>query len=184
MLPIQDQISVATKTNLEANLAMYTALTGKTLESLEKLFNLHIAAAKASMEESAATTRQMLAVKDPQEFFTLISAQAKPNFEKVVAYGGHLANIAGTTQAEFSKAAENHFAEASRKLGELLEEASKHVPVGSENIAAIVKSAFGNASTGYEQITKTAKQAAETFGANLNAAASQFAQAVPATAKA
>ena len=39
------------------------------------------------------------------------------------------------------------------------------------------KSAIGNASAGYEQLTKTTKQAVEAIEANLQAATSQFVQA-------
>lgn len=180
MFPIQDQFAVATKANVEANLAMYAALTSKTLESLEKLFNLNVAAAKASMEESTAATRQILSAKDPQEFLSLVSAQTKPNFEKAIAYGGHLVNITSNAQAEFGKAAEAQIAEASRKFTELVEQASQNAPAGSENVLAFVKSAFGNMSNGYEQFTRTAKQA---FDANLNTAANQASQFSPVAAK-
>lgn len=167
MFPIQDQISVATKSNLEANLALYTSLTNKALESVEKLINLNITAVRASMEESSATTRQILAAKDPQEVISLLTAQTKPNYEKAIAYGSHLANIASSTQAEFTKAAETQIAQVSRKVTELIEEAARNAPAGSEGVVAVVKTAMGNASNGYEQFTKTAKQAVEALEANL-----------------
>lgn len=175
MFPIQDTISVAAKANFEANLALYASLTSKALESVEKLINLNFAAAKASMEESSTATRQMLAAKDPQEFLALVSAQAKPNLEKAVAYSTHLANIASSAQAEFTKATEAQIAETSRKVGELVEEAAKKAPAGSENMMAMVQSALGNANSGYEQFTKTTKQAVEAMESNMNAAVSQFA---------
>jgi len=171
MFPIQDQISVTAKANLEANLALYTSLSNKTMESIEKLFSLNLSAVKATMEESSAATRQILAAKDP-----LIAAQTKPNYEKAIAYGGHLANIASSAQAEFTKAAEAQIAQVSRKVSELIEEASRNAPAGSEGMVAVVKTALGNASNGYEQFTKTAKQAVEALEANLNVVA-QTAQA-------
>lgn len=180
MFPIQDQISAATKANLEANLALYADLTAKTLESFEKLINLNFTAVKTSMDESSATTRQILGAKDPQEFLSLVSAQAKPNLDKAIAYGSHFANIASSTQAEFSKATEAQIAQVSRKVSELVEEAAKSAPAGSENMVAMVKSAFGNATNGYEQFLKTSKQAADAFGANLNAAAKLPQVVVPA----
>lgn len=176
MFPIQDQISVATKSNFEANLALYTSLTNKALESVEKLINLNITAVRASMEESSATTRQILAAKDPQEVISLLTAQTKPNYEKAIAYGSHLANIASSTQAEFTKAAETQIAQVSRKVTELIEEAARNAPAGSEGMVAVVKTAMGNASNGYEQFTKTAKQAVEALEANLTVV-SQAAQA-------
>lgn len=184
MFPIQDQISVATKANLEANFALCTSLTNKTLESIEKLIKLNLAAVKASMEESSVATKQIFAAKDPQELITLISAQTKPNFDKALAYGSHLAGIASSTQAEFTKAAETQIAEASRKVNELVEEVAKKAPAGSEGMIAIVKSALGNASTSYEQLTKTTKQAVEALEANMNSAVDQLSNSVmPVAAK-
>lgn len=177
MFPIQDQISVATKANLEANFALYSALTNKTLESIEKLVNLNLAAVKASMEESSAAARQLLSAKDANEFFTLVNAQAKPNLEKAIAYSSHLANIATTAQAEYTKAAEQQIAEAARKVNELVEDATAKAPAGYENVTALIKATLGNANNGYEQLTKTTKQAIEAFETNVNAAVSQMAQA-------
>ena len=182
MFPIQDQISVATKANIEANLALYSTLTSKTLESVEKLMNLNIAAARSSMEESQAAARQILAAKDPQEFFSLFAAQAKPNLEKVVAYGGHLTSIANNTQAEFTKAAESQFSQFSRKVTELVEDAAQKAP-GADGVMAILKNAMDNATSTYEQFTKTARQAADAMNTSANGAVTQMAQATTTQAK-
>lgn len=169
MFPIQDQISTATKANLDANFALYTSLASKTLESVEKLINLNFATAKASMEESAAATRRMLAVKDPQEFLAALGEQAKPNLDKAMSYGSRVATIAGGVQSEITKLTEEQIAQASRKFSELFEEAGRNAPAGGDLLAA-ARSAFGNASATYEQMTRTAKQAIE---ANMNAVVGQ-----------
>jgi phasin family protein len=172
MFPTQDQYSTAAKNNFAAGIALYTTLTSKTLESVEKLITLNLTAAKASMEESTAATRQLLAAKDPQEFLSLVNAQAKPNFEKAIAYSTHLANIASSAQADFKEATEAQIAEMTRKVSELNEEAGKNAPAGSENLTNMIKTMFGNAANGYEQFNKTARQAVDAMGANLNTAAS------------
>ncbi len=177
MFPIQDQISVATRSNLESQLAIFTALTHKTFEGVEKLLSLNLNVAKASLEESALTAKQLLAAKDPQEFFALSAAQTQPAVEKAIAYGRHFANIATSTQAEFNKAAEAQIAEANRKVSKLVEDAAKNAPAGSEGIIEIVKSAIESATNNYEQMTRTSKQAAEALEANLNIATSKFALA-------
>ncbi|RZI40838.1 phasin family protein [Herbaspirillum sp. HC18] len=182
MFPIQDQISVATKASLEANIALYSSLAGKTLESMEKLFNLNLTAARASMEESQAATRQILTAKDPQEFLSLVAAQTKPNFEKAIAYTNHVTSIAGSVQAEIGKVAESQFAQFTRKAMEMVEEAASKAPAGSENVVAILKSAMGNAGTAYDQFARTAKQAAEAVGASVNGSITQIAQASAAPA--
>lgn len=178
MFAIPEQFSAASKANLDAQLAMLSALSNKAFESMEKIVALNLDVAKTSLEESSAAARQMLSAKDPQEWMSLAATQAQPNAEKAMAYGRNLANIATGVQAEFSKAAEAQIAETSRKVLELVEEVTKNAPAGSENAVAMLKSAIGNANAGYEQLTKSTKQAVDTLEANLNNAVSQFGQPV------
>ena len=174
MFSIPEQFSNATKANFEAQFAIFSTLTNKAFEGVEKFVDLNLTAAKASLEETSATTKQLLAAKDPQEFFSLATAQAQPSAEKTLAYGRHLASIASSTGAEFSKAAETQIAETNRKVISLVDEVTKNAPAGTENAVALLKSAIGNATAGYEQFTKTAKQAVEALENNLNATVSQF----------
>ncbi len=182
MFAIPEQFSAATKANFDAQLALITTLTNKAFEGVEKFVDLNMNLAKASLEESTATTKQLLAAKDPQEFFSLTAAKAQPNAEKAIAYGRHLASIATNTQAEFTKAAEAQIAETSRKVISLVDDVSKNAPAGSENAIALLKSAIGNANASYEQLTKTTKQAVETLEGNLNTAVSQFSAAAEKSA--
>ena len=144
MFSIPEQFSSATKTNLEAQFALFSSLTSKAFEGIEKIVELNLTAAKATLEESTAAAKQLLSAKDPQEFFSLSAAQAQPSAEKAIAYGRHLAAITSGTQAEFSKAAEAQIAETNRKVISLVEEVTKNAPAGSENAVAILKSAIGH----------------------------------------
>ncbi|HEY0847838.1 MAG TPA: phasin family protein, partial [Noviherbaspirillum sp.] len=161
MFNFPEQLSTVAKANIEAQLSMLTNLTSKAFESVEKVVDLNLNVAKASLEDSSIAAKQLLAAKDPQEFFSLTAAQAQPTAAKAIAYGRHLAGIATSAQAEFTRAAEEQIAEAGRKVSELVEDVSKNAPAGSENVIAIVKSAIGNANAGYEQFSKTTKQAVE-----------------------
>lgn len=188
MFAIPEQFSSATKASFESQFALLSALTAKTFEGMEKLIDLNITAAKATLEESSAATRQLLAAKDPQEFFSLSAAQAQPTAEKAMSYSRQLASIAAGTGAEFSKAAESQIVETNRKVISLVDEVSKNAPAGSESFVSAVKTAISNANAGYEQFTKTTKQAVEAMESNVNNAVSQFTQAArkatPATAAA
>jgi phasin family protein len=177
MFPVQDQISVATRTSIDNQLAALIALTNKTFEGIEKLFDLNVNLVRASLEESTVINKQLLACEDAQQFFSLIAAQAQPNAQKALFYSRHLANIATSTQAEFAKTAEEQFLQANRKVNELIDDIAKNAPPGSENVVALMKTAIGNASAGYEQFTKTTKQAAEAIEANVTAAAGKLAEA-------
>jgi phasin family protein len=177
MFAIPEQFSSATKVNFESQFALLSALTAKTFEGMEKLIDLNLNAAKATLEETSAATRQLLAAKDPQEFFSLTAAQAQPTAEKAMSYSRQLASIAAGAGAEFSKAAESQIVETNRKVISLVDEVSKNAPAGSESFVAAVKTAISNANAGYEQFTKTTKQAVEAMENNVNNAVSQFTQA-------
>lgn len=182
MFTIPEQFSTASKSSIEAQLALLSNLSNKTFESVEQIIDLNLNVVRKSLEESSLAAKQLLAAKDVQEFLTLVAAQAQPNAEKALAYGRNVASITSGVQAEFSKAAEVQIAETSRKALELVEELTKNAPAGSESAIALIKSAIGNVNAGYEQLTKSTKQAVEAMEANLNNAASQFVQ--PAAAKA
>jgi phasin family protein len=176
MFSYSDQLSSATKTQFEAQLTLLTALSGRAFESMERLAELNIAAAKATLEESGANFQQLLAAKDAQELLALSATQMQPAAEKLMAYGKQVASIATCAQAEFVKTAEEQISETNRKTIALVEEISKSAPPGSENVLNLVKSAIGNSNAGYEQFSKTVKQATEAFETNMDMASGQFAQ--------
>ncbi|WBS04731.1 phasin family protein [Pseudoduganella sp. SL102] len=178
MSTIPEQFSNAAKASFDNQFASFSALTNTALEGFQKLAALNMATAKASLEGSSVTARQLLSASNPQEFFSLSTAQAQPAAEKALAYGRQVSSIAAETAAEFSKAAKAQITENSRKVISLVNEASKHAPAGSENAVALFKSALGNADAGYEQLTRSAKQASDTIEANVNAAVNQFNSAV------
>ena len=102
------------------------------------------------------------------------ASQAQPNAEKALAYSRQVASIAADTGAEFSRAAESQFAEVNRKVISLVDEVTKNAPAGSETYVSALKTAISNANAGYEQFSKTTKQAVEAIESNMNAAVSQF----------
>ncbi|GGC96421.1 phasin family protein [Undibacterium terreum] len=177
MYTTPEQFIAATKTNLENQFASLTAMNKKAFEGLEQIFALNVSAAKATIEESTATAKQLMGAKDPQEFLSLTAAQAKPSAEKALAYGRHLASITTATQAEFTKAVEAHIAETNTKVVALIDEVTKNAPAGSEQAVAALKTVIGNINAGYEQLSKTSKQAVQTLEENLAAATQQFTQA-------
>lgn len=177
MTTLTEQFSAATKANFEAQIALFSQFANKTFEGVEKLVDLNLKATKSSLEETREATQKLLTAKDVQEFFSLSSAQAQPTVEKSLAYGRHLAGIVSTTQAELTKTAEAQLAEVNRKVISMIDEASKNAPAGSENAITFVKTTIGNFNAGYEQFTKSAKQATDALEANVSSAVDQLSQA-------
>jgi phasin family protein len=182
MFAIPEQLSNATKANLNAQLNVFAALSGKALESVEKVVDLNMSVVRASLEETSTTVKQLLTARDPQEFFSLSAAQVQPAAQKAVSYGRHLAGIASSAQAEFTKAADEQITETNRKVIAFVEDVAKNAPAGSESAIALVKTFVGNANAGFEQLSKVTKQAIEAVESNLAVAADQIVQATEKTA--
>jgi len=160
-----EQLLAAQKANVET----LFGLTNKAFEGVEKLVELNLQVAKAAMGEVADTTKAALSVKDAQELLALQASLLQPAAEKAAAYSRLVYDIASTTNAEVTKVAEAQMAEAQHKFMNVVDNAVKNAPAGTENAVALVKSALSAANNAYESVHKAAKQASEVAEANFNA---------------
>ncbi|GAC1407920.1 MAG: phasin family protein [Burkholderiaceae bacterium] len=167
----------ATKAAIDAQLATITALTEKAYANVEKVIQLNISVAKESVGETTVAAKALIGAKGPQEFISLTTASTKPNTEKAIAYVRQLAAITVAAQTEITRDAEVQLAETRRKVAALIDNVSKNAPRGTESVVALVKTAMGNANAGFDQFSKTAKQAAETVEVKIAESLSNFSQA-------
>ena len=158
-----DQFAAANKANLET----LFGLTSKAFEGVEKLVELNLQVAKATLAESAENTKAVMGVKDAQELLALQASLLQPSAEKAAAYSRHLYDIVQSTSSEFTKTAEAQLSEVQKSLATVVDSALKNAPAGSENAAALVKSAISAANNAYESVHKAAKQAADMAEANF-----------------
>lgn len=147
------------------------ALSRKMFEGVEKLVELNLSVARATLHESATRTKALLAIKDPQELLAFHTAHLQPGAEKMAAYTRHLYDIASQTQAEFSRLAEAQFAEGNQRLMSFIDSATQNAPGGSETAVSMMKSALAAAGSAYDSMNKAARQAVEMAEANVSAAA-------------
>jgi phasin family protein len=174
-----EQIAAANKANVETMLE----LSQKAFAGVEKFVELNLQAAKASLEESAEHAKALLSAKDAQEVMALQASLIQPTSEKAVSYGRQVYEIAQSMQAEVAKLAEAQLAGAQEKFGTMVEGALKNAPAGSENAAALVRSAMSAANNAYESVQKAAKQAAGVAEANFQAMTQTAANAAKAAAQ-
>ncbi|WP_136417547.1 MULTISPECIES: phasin family protein [Oxalobacteraceae] len=187
MPSIPEQLASATRANFEAQLGLINALTSKAFEGVEKIIELNLNATRASLDEVSEAVKQTSAAKDTQDLFSSAAAQAQPNAEKAIDYSRQLAEISANMQAEFARAAEAQVvqvAETTRTLRNLVDEASKNTPPGSESTIAMMKTAIDNANSGYEQLAKNARLAVDTLRDSMSTATSQIIQAAETIARA
>ncbi len=174
-----DQIIAAQKANLET----LFDLTNKAFQGVEKLVELNLQVAKASMSEAQSTAAANLGAKDAQELLALQAGLLQPAAEKAAAYGRHLYDIATATNAEVSKVAEAQVASAQAKFASALDGAVKNAPAGTESAAALVRSAIAAAASAMENVQKATKQAADVAEANFQSMASQASKATVAATR-
>ena len=173
-----DQLMAAHKANVET----LFGLTNKAFEGIEKLVELNLQVAKASMGEFAETTKAALSVKDAQELLALQAGLLQPAAEKAAAYSRHLYDIAAATNAEVTKVAEAKIAEAQASFMTSVDAAVKNAPAGTESAVSLVKSALAAANNAYESVHKATKQATEVAEANFQAITTQAVKASQAAA--
>lgn len=172
---IQEQISAAARSQFETQLALWMALNNKAFESAIKLVDLNMNVMKESLDQFAAATRQLMSAQDPQEFFSLVSEQLRPNLDKVLSYGRHVAEIGAGMRAEIAKAGQEQVTDTNLEAAKLVDGVGHVVPDGAGNVFGFLKSAMDNANAGYEQFLKTAKQNADAMQANLTMVAHRVA---------
>ena len=174
-----DQFVAAQKAGLET----LFGLTAKAFEGVEKLVELNLQVAKATLAEGADTAMAALSVKDAQELLNLQASLLQPTAEKAAAYSRHVYEILAGTNAEVTKVAEANLADGQKKVLALVDSAVKNAPAGTESAVAMMKSAVAAANNAYESVHKAAKQAAEVAEANFQAVTTTAVKATQATAK-
>ena len=174
-----DQIVAAQKANMET----LFGLTQKAFTGVEKLVELNLQASRAALSESAEQAQALLSAKDAQELLALQAGMMQPLAEKAMAYSRHLYDIANGAAGEFSKAAEAQAADAQKKFMDVVDNAAKNAPAGSETAVAMMKNAVAAANNAAESVQKVVKQASEMMDSNVNTLAATATSAAKTAAK-
>lgn len=152
----------------KANVETLFGLTTKAFEGVEKIVELNVTASKAALADVAGHAQSVLSAKDAQELLALQSSLLQPLAEKTAAYSRHLYEIATATGAEITQSVEGQTSTAQKKLTDLIDNAAKNAPAGSESVVAMMKSSVTAANNALESVQKTVKQATDMAEANFN----------------
>lgn len=106
MSSITEQFSVATRHQLEHQITLLNTLASSAVESAEKLFALNLNTTRASVAQTSASAKKLLAARGPQELFQLNKADTA-NFDQLFDYGRELYSIAASIQTELLQSAKN-----------------------------------------------------------------------------
>ncbi len=178
MNAMTEQLASANKANVETLLSV----ANTAFASAERLDALNLNTARAMLEDSVASAKSLLAVKDVQQLMAMQTTLAQPAVEKAVAYSRSAYEIATQTQEELSRIVESQFAELNKNIASALDKAAKNAPAGSDVAVTAVKSAIAAANSAYDSMNKAAKQVADMAQANVAAATSATVKAVGSAA--
>ena len=174
-----EQLAAAQKANLET----LTGITNQALLSIEKLVELNMHIAKASLSDSMNNVKKALEIKDVQQLLAHQAEAVQPMAEKMMAYSRHLYELANDTQAGFSKVSEKEMQASQKKMNAMVEDWSKNAPAGSEAAVAAMKQAIASANTIYENSQKAMKQALDVAQTNVSNATDSVLKATEKSSK-
>lgn len=172
-----DQFLASQKANLET----LNGLTAKAFEGVERLVELNLQAAKATMAESHEHAQALLSVKDAQELINLQANMMQPLAEKAAAYSRHLFDIASGTSGELNRALEAQVAQGQAQLASFVDSATQNAPAGSDAAVNVMKNAMSAAANAFESVQKAVKQASDLAEANMSSMAAAGAAATKAS---
>ena len=120
MSAVPQQVLANQKASVDHFLAFHEAV----FNGFEKLVDLNLKVARASLDEAAQKTQEALGVKDVQEAVNFASGLVQPGTDKVTAYGKHVYDIVAGMQSSLTKLTEEQVAQAQRQLDDTIEQLS------------------------------------------------------------
>src|SRR5471032_2232502 len=114
-------ISPALKSHLQAQLDFAADLSRKLVDTAQQVSELNLRAAQEMFEEFNKTSQQMLAARDPGEYFSLTLSQLQPD-GKLQRYQQQLSHLVACAHVEMNRTAETHIPETSRTAAAFADE--------------------------------------------------------------
>lgn len=166
MYNVSEQLASANKAGAET----FMTIANTAFAGAERLAALNLNAARSFVENSAANTRALLAVKDVEAMVAMQKSLSQSDAEKATDYSRRVYEIATQTHEAFSKVVEAQVSELNKNLDLALDKAAKTAPAGSDVAVNALRSAISAANSAYDSMSKAARQATEIAEANLLAA--------------
>jgi len=96
MTSLSEQLSAVRKSQWEAQLDVFRALSKRALDSAEQLIALNMKTSRASVEQATGTFKQLLEVSNPRDLVA-IGSTAQGQWQQFFSYGRELLGIATGT---------------------------------------------------------------------------------------
>ena len=173
MYQTPDQLIALNKTNVETVLRF----AGVALEGAERLIDLQMNTAKTALNDGFESAKALASVRDFEQLAALKDTLVQPSVEKATAYAKQVYDVATATQSDLGKLVEEQFTEFNKQVISALDQMVKSAPAGSEVGIAAMKSTLAAVNSGFDNLTKVAKQFGEATQSNIEVVANQTIEA-------
>jgi phasin family protein len=168
----------------KANLEMALRFAGVALEGTERLIDVQLKAAKSALADGMQSARALTTVRDFEQFSALKDTVVQPSFEKATAYAKQVYDVTSGTQADLTKVVEEQVSEFNKQVLSTLDQLVKTAPAGSEVGIAAMKSTLAAVNSGFDNLTKVARQFGDATQNNMEVVANQTIEAAKKAKKA
>ena len=180
MYQTQEQFIAMNKANLETALRF----AGVALDGAERLIELQLKTAKSALAGGIQSARALSSIRDLDQLAALKDTVVQPSFEQATAYAKEVYDVATETQADLSKLVEEQVSEFNKQVITALDQIVKTAPAGSEVGIAAMKQTLAAVNSGFDNLTKVAKQFGEATQNNMEVVANQTIEAAKKAKKA
>ena len=180
MYQTPDQLIALNKASVEA----FVRFAGVALEGAERLLDLQLKTAKNALSDGLENARILASVRDFEQLTALKDTLVQPTFEKATAYAKKAYDVATETQTDLNKLVEEQVTEYNKQVISALDQIVKTAPAGSEVGIAAMKSTLAAVNSGFDNLTKVAKQFGEATQSNMEVVANQTIEAAKKAKKA
>lgn len=167
MIKAPEQVTELNRATVETA----TSLAQVALENADKLVRLQLETVREVLEENLKNAKALMDAKNPEQLAELRAKVMEDSVEQVTAYSRSVYDIAAKTQAEFGKIMEQRFAAFNRSMEQMVDDAARSAPAGSEPALAAIRQTLAATNAMVDTLARTAKQFAEAADTNIKSAA-------------
>lgn len=139
-----------------------------SLTSAEQLLKLNLDTARATLEQSSKTAREIFAAKDPQQLGQLRSKLAETSMQQAASYAHGVYEILSQTQGQLTKMFEDQMSRFTKDMASSAQQMGGGAGGGIPNAA--LHSTMAATSAMMESLNQATRQFAELSEANIKAA--------------
>jgi phasin family protein len=180
MYQTPEHLIALNKANFEAALRF----AGVALEGAERLIDLQMKTARSALNDGIESAKLLAGVRDFEQLAALKDTLVQPSVEKANAYAKQVYDVATATQSDLGRLVEEQVTEFNKQVISALDQIVKNAPAGSEVGIAAMKQTLAAVNSGFDNMTKVAKQMGEATQNNIEVVANQTIEAAKKAKKA